>query len=169
MQPSVDEFVEAGPHAISYASRTLRPSVFPQTRREKLGLACCILVAFACALAAGFKEIKSLFRTTECTKENQAKAELFMLSTQLKAYRHRYATYPADLQFLQNESTVATNQRETVVSGPFVSSDSELSDPWGRPWSYAVGPMIRNRSKFDLWSAGPDGISGNADDITNLP
>lgn len=39
-------------------------------------------------------------------------------------------------------------------------------DPWGHPYRYAF-PAQRAELSFDVWSAGPDGVDGNDDDIGN--
>jgi general secretion pathway protein G len=55
--------------------------------------------------------------------------------------------------------------------GPYmdVSKDGGLSllqDPWGNDYQYEA-PGTHNPNSYDLWSNGPDGISGTADDIGN--
>lgn len=42
----------------------------------------------------------------------------------------------------------------------------DLQDPWGRAYYYRC-PGVHDPEGYDLWSAGPDGISGTRDDITN--
>lgn len=37
-------------------------------------------------------------------------------------------------------------------------------DPWGNPYNYRR-PGTKDKTGFDVYSAGPDGITGNADDI----
>ena len=44
--------------------------------------------------------------------------------------------------------------------------ESLLTDSWGEPVQYAV-PGRRSKDKFDVWSKGPDKISGNGDDVGN--
>jgi len=39
-------------------------------------------------------------------------------------------------------------------------------DPWGRPYVYRC-PGLRNRDGSDLFSLGPDGQEGTADDATS--
>ena len=41
-------------------------------------------------------------------------------------------------------------------------------DPWGNPFQYEF-PGRRNPDSYDLWSFGPDGVNGTADDIGNWP
>jgi general secretion pathway protein G len=50
--------------------------------------------------------------------------------------------------------------------GPYIRSGRGLLDPWGRPYRYGP-PNRRCQSSFALWSMGPDGSSGTADDIAN--
>ena len=50
--------------------------------------------------------------------------------------------------------------------GPYIRSPKLLLDPWGNKYEY-LAPGNRNPRRYDLWSVGPDGISGNEDDILN--
>ncbi len=45
----------------------------------------------------------------------------------------------------------------------------ELVDPWGNPWRFRnqKGDPSQENPDFDLWSTGPDGKNGTADDIKN--
>ena len=45
----------------------------------------------------------------------------------------------------------------------------ELVDPWGNPWQFRnqKGDPNQENPDFDLWSLGPDGKNGTADDIKN--
>ena len=47
-----------------------------------------------------------------------------------------------------------------ALEKPAWMSGGKFMDGWDRPIEYAV-----TGKKFRLWSCGPDGISGNADDI----
>lgn len=44
--------------------------------------------------------------------------------------------------------------------------EQEPRDPWGRPWQ-VLTPGARNVDRFDVVSAGPDGVFFTADDIGN--
>ena len=41
------------------------------------------------------------------------------------------------------------------------------TDPWKQPYKY-VFPAVKSKDPFDLWSVGPDGQDGTADDIGNF-
>ena len=45
----------------------------------------------------------------------------------------------------------------------------EVVDPWGNPWRFRnqKGNPDQQNPHFDLWSVGPDGKNGTADDIKN--
>ena len=51
--------------------------------------------------------------------------------------------------------------------GPYLDKESPL-DPWDNPYQYSY-PGTRNQDRFDIWSFGPDGADGTADDIGNWP
>jgi general secretion pathway protein G len=50
-------------------------------------------------------------------------------------------------------------------SGPYIRRGIP-NDPWGNPYIYRY-PGQQNRNSYDLYSMGPDGQEGGADDITN--
>ena len=50
--------------------------------------------------------------------------------------------------------------------GPYLSTPDLLNDAWGRPYHYLC-PGKYNKDSYDLWSVGPDGVNGTADDIGN--
>lgn len=41
-----------------------------------------------------------------------------------------------------------------------------MRDPWGREFRYQT-PAVRSHEKYDVWSAGADGVDGTADDFGN--
>ncbi len=48
----------------------------------------------------------------------------------------------------------------------------EIIDPWKKPYAFCSKrntpiAVLHNKGTFDIYSAGPDGIYGNADDINN--
>jgi hypothetical protein len=53
-----------------------------------------------------------------------------------------------------------------LITKRILVTDDLLTDPWGEAVEYKV-PATRSKDKFDVWSKGPDKISGNEDDIGN--
>ena len=69
------------------------------------------------------------------------------IPTALIAYRNKEGKYPATL---------------SEVAQKYGIED----DPWGNAYEYKY-PGTHNKGSYDLWSKGPDGSSGTADDIGN--
>ena len=53
-----------------------------------------------------------------------------------------------------------------LLRAGYLRSPRDFLDAWGRPMRYRC-PGRHNPDGYDLWSVGPDGIDGTADDITN--
>lgn len=52
--------------------------------------------------------------------------------------------------------------------GPYLKSNTIPKDPWGRQYKYSYPSEITNSEYlYDIVSAGPDGIFGNKDDVSN--
>lgn len=61
---------------------------------------------------------------------------------------------------------VAAPEGVRTWNGPYVKNGVLPLDPWGHEYHYAY-PGVHNPKNYDCWSAGPDGISGTADDVGN--
>jgi general secretion pathway protein G len=70
--------------------------------------------------------------------------------------------YPQSLQDL----LTAPGKNAAHWHGPYFDPAVLPVDPWGNPYQYAY-PGKHNPTGYDLWSAGADGKSGDADDIGN--
>jgi general secretion pathway protein G len=52
--------------------------------------------------------------------------------------------------------------------GPYLKSATVPLDPWGNEYRYQFPSQLTgSETLYDIISAGPDGVSGNNDDITN--
>ena len=81
------------------------------------------------------------------------------IGTALGVFEVDNGYYPQSLQDLLQRPRNAKNWH-----GPYL--DSLPVDPWGNAYFYSY-PGKHNPSSYDLWSAGPDGKSGDQDDIGN--
>jgi len=72
----------------------------------------------------------------------------------------RYPTTDEGLAALRTAPSGASSWK-----GPYLKRTVSL-DPWGKPYVYR-SPGQHNREDYDLFSTGPDGVEGTADDITN--
>lgn len=96
-------------------------------------------------------------------RRSAAKVELEEIVTSLMAFRQDTSRYPSGAEGLE---ALLEEPRGTGVvnwNGPY---KARLFDPWGRRYRYRH-PGQRNEGFVDVWSVGPDGKSGTADDIVN--
>lgn len=88
------------------------------------------------------------------------------LRTPLELFKTHCGRYPTSEEGLKvlferpSDEAIAKNW-----SGPYVQN-ADLLDPWQHPLNYA-SPAQYNQGGYDLSSSGPDGVSGNEDDVTN--
>ncbi|HCJ11848.1 MAG: type II secretion system protein GspG [Verrucomicrobia bacterium GWF2_51_19] len=84
------------------------------------------------------------------------------IETPLAAYRIHVGTYPSTDEGLQALVT-APEGKEDRWRGPYLKKMPV--DPWKNPYQYRF-PGEKNKTKYDVWSRGPDGIDSD-DDIGN--
>jgi general secretion pathway protein G len=82
----------------------------------------------------------------------------------LLSYRMHVGNYPSTAEGLA--ALVNRPEGNTRWRGPYLERSSQLMDPWGNPFQYRF-PGERNPGSYDVWSNGPDGLPGTADDIGN--
>ena len=113
-----------------------------------------ILVAAVVPRLAGRTEQARVGRAGADVKGNIALAlDLFELDA------GKYPTAEQGLAALRAAPADVENWR-----GPYLKQ--EPMDPWGHPYRYRY-PGSRNPKDYDLFSLGPDGVEGTADDIGN--
>jgi len=92
------------------------------------------------------------------------KAKAFISGSMVGALETFYldiGVYPKSLHDLKNNSSDSARW-----NGPYVQDSIKFIDPWGNPYNYQ-NPRKKAQGGYDLWSNGPDGQSGTADDIGN--
>jgi general secretion pathway protein G len=99
-------------------------------------------------------------------KSVKARAEIKTWEINLIRYRTRHGQAPMQAQGLKAMvvkpvNAPILNDRWTQLAKP-----ETLLDPWGRPYQYRI-PGKHNPGSYDVYSLGPDGIEGTADDIGN--
>jgi general secretion pathway protein G len=90
----------------------------------------------------------------------QVIAKMKILEVRLQVYKWLHGSYPTEEQGL-----------ESILKNDSPTGDAEhvaetLRDPWHRKLQYRC-PGTHNKTSYDLYSLGPDGIEGTEDDITN--
>jgi len=102
--------------------------------------------------------------TAQAERVKTVKIRIDSLMTGVKTYRLDVGDFPTTEQGLQalrvRPAGLAKPER---WSGPYLPEDVPL-DPWHHPYHYRY-PSKHNTFEPDIWSLGPDGIDGTADDI----
>ena len=105
---------------------------------------------------------------TRMQKDAQVKAatvQVESFKTYLSAYHFNINQYPNTSQGLQALLTPPGDLKNPQKwTGPYIEKIPE--DPWGNAYQYA-SPGTHRQDEYDLWSNGPDGQNGTADDIGN--
>jgi general secretion pathway protein G len=91
------------------------------------------------------------------------------LKASLFAYKLDVGDYPSTAEGLQALLVAPAGKgdrwRRAYIDSP---TGKPPLDPWGHEYQYAY-PGTKNKGDYDLWSMGPDGQNGTADDIGNWP
>jgi general secretion pathway protein G len=83
----------------------------------------------------------------------------------LTTYRIQVGDYPSTAEGL---AALLTSPPDKVDRwhGPYLEAKTLPKDAWGHEYKYTY-PGTHNKDSYDLWSMGPNGIDGDADDIGN--
>jgi general secretion pathway protein G len=101
----------------------------------------------------------------ERARAKVAATQIELFGTALDLYRLDMADYPTTDEGLAALVVAPKHsKRRNRWQGPYMERLPD--DPWGKPYRYAY-PGAQNKDSYDLWSSGPDGKSGTADDIGN--
>jgi general secretion pathway protein G len=106
--------------------------------------------------------VNTFWGAQERADHNAAATQVGFYARALDRYRLDMKKYPGSLQeLLTKPNDAATANR---WGGPYM--DKIAQDPWYKDYHY-VSPGKHNPDSFDVWSSGPDGQDGTADDIGN--
>jgi len=89
-----------------------------------------------------------------------------LIKTTLGMFEVDCGRYPTTSEGLDALLKLPNNTSITNWHGPYLEKASDLEDQWGHKFGYRC-PGNRNPNGYDLYSAGPDGKEGTADDIGN--
>lgn len=135
------------------APRRVRKTRRPRRSRRGLTLIEILVVVTILGLIAGIVGI-NLFGTMTGAQEDTARTQMHNLSQALKLYQIKFQRFPSTAEGL--------GLLEAPPKGPALM-ESVPVDPWGKNYAY-VYPGTSGR-RFDLKSAGPDGVMDTEDDI----
>ena len=122
-----------------------------------------VLVLGIIALLVG-SGIVYLTNVTTVGKETRVKGDFTTLTAALRSYETSNIFLPTSKQGLLALTEKPTSKPVPKNWKPFLKK--VLHDPWGNEYGYAR-PGKNDPNGFDLWSIGPDGKQGTADDMGN--
>jgi len=113
--------------------------------------------------------------TREGAQIDVTKANIKKIAGKVETYALQVGHYPTEaeggLDALVTRPNFDEEGMEEKWRGPY-AQEKELMDGWQRKLNYEVadaGSEFAPGVRFKLWSNGPDGVSNNEDDLTNLP
>jgi general secretion pathway protein G len=99
-------------------------------------------------------------------RDDAARSQVGLFQTPLETYYLDIGAYPTANQGLGAlRAAPADASSANKWNGPYLNKDIPL-DPWGNAYQYSY-PGKHNPDTYDVWSLGPDGVDGTADDIGN--
>ena len=125
-----------------------------------------VLLALSASLSPGVSSsVAALIENNpELARYSRVTAELHSFETALLSYKMNTSVVPTTAQGLQALEAMPT-------APPLPSNYHRLmgrlpKDPWNHDFLYR-SPARNSALPYDLWSLGPDGVSGTQDDIGN--
>jgi general secretion pathway protein G len=112
---------------------------------------------FVAAVSSGQgQQAEDMFKDLDSVKKTQAKVMMGILDKSLREYQLQVGEIPSNLNSLYElPSDLADKSRWVRKLDKPVPND-----PWGNPYNYG-----KSSKTFRIWSNGPDGQYGTADDI----
>jgi len=90
-----------------------------------------------------------------------AKSQISGFDQMLTGYRMDVGSYPSTSQGLQSLREAPADMTTSNWDGPYAAKQIPV-DPWGNPYQYE----LVDADNFHIWSWGPNGLSGDEDDVT---
>jgi general secretion pathway protein G len=100
-------------------------------------------------------------RTQRTALRRAARVQIGLLEGAIQQYQLEVRNFPPDLQALVERPADLVNPNRW--QGPYLEKSIPL-DPWDHDYRYELDVTT---GTFKIWSAGPDGVDNNDDDITN--
>lgn len=134
-----------------------------------------MLVLLIIGVIAAFV-VPNLLGSQEEAQISETKNKIQQIEAALDKYRMRYGSYPEGegvellRRLVSATDDLSDEEREKYPKDGFfsirVNPDQFFKDAWGRDVYYS-NPGKNNTDRFDLYSAGPNKIEGDEDDIVN--
>jgi general secretion pathway protein G len=141
--------------------------------RERRGVTSAAILAFlgAIAFASYLFAERHQALPPDSPEQTRAKIEAAKTFTQQQtapmfaSYKKDTGNYPATAEGIW--SLAECPPRVAGWQGPYLAEPAMPIDPWGQVYQYAFPGRHNGAGHYDVWSNGPDGLSGTADDVGN--
>lgn len=100
----------------------------------------------------------------DSAKDTRVDSDLQAIGLALQSYESRALRMPTTEQGLMALVEEPTIEPKPENYRPFM--EEMPKDPWGQPYKYRF-PAQKSKKPYDLWTAGPNGIDGDEDDLGN--
>lgn len=141
------------------AGHRARSRIRPYGTRRQNGMALAGLVAGYTGIAASLLVVLGIYqfsRTFDRGRLTKTETNIATLTAYIDVYIRKNNGQPPAM----------TDGLRALIIKRIVTDESLLTDPWGASMHYQI-PGTRSKDRFDVWSSGPDRVSGNGDDIGN--
>ncbi len=117
-----------------------------------------IFAGLVLALASGFVIVNSFITDASTDGVSAVKSDIRTLCTGCIMFQLETGQFPGDDNWIEALTTHTDKHKQHMEKIP--------KDPWGNEYQYRL--VGRQQQDIpDLWSMGPDEISGTEDDVTN--
>ena len=103
---------------------------------------------------------------TDKARSVKISADIRLIEQAIESYRNTTGRYPDQTQGIDAVRASPPGSRTEDSQQGLLTIRRIENDPWGNPYEYVI-PAQRSGWEFDVFSSGPDGEPGNADDIGN--
>lgn len=123
-------------------------------------LVLAILVILGSLAAVSFRGVMS------DADSKAAKSQVGLFKPAIEVYQLTFKQYPPSLTALVQAPPEVDQDKWTKIIAPSFPSGTLPKDPWGNEYQLVV-PGTHNPNGYDVFSIGPDGAAGTADDVGN--
>ena len=142
----------------------LNKRAFTSRRRIRAGFTLMeVLLVLVILVVLGSIVVPMVTGIGEGANKKAATVQVDSLERMIDMYKFELKQLPNSLDDLVNEPSdpkLAKNWHQ------YMKGNKELVDPWDNPYKYESKGK-KNQGSYDVWSTGPDGQDGTADDIGN--
>ncbi|MGC3967656.1 MAG: type II secretion system major pseudopilin GspG [Pirellulales bacterium] len=123
-------------------------------------LVLAILVILGSLAAVSFRGVMS------DADSKAAKSQVGLFKPAIEVYQLTFKQYPSSLTALVQPPPEVDQDKWQKIIAPSFPSGTLPKDPWGNEYQLVV-PGTHNPNGYDVFSVGPDGAPGTADDVGN--